>query len=242
MSDKNIRPAVLFDLDGTLLPMDLDEFQKVYFGSICRNFPDFEPQQLVKYIWTGIKAMVMNNGAKSNRDAFAEAFAAAAKVDYYEHEPRFEEYYKNHFHICRSICKLTDTSKAIIETLKAKGYTVAIATNPIFPKIATTQRLEWIGLDIEDFPLVTTFENSNYAKPNLEYYKDVCQRIGVQPQGCVMVGNDVQEDGCAKQLGMDVILIKEYMINKNNEPTDSFTVCDSLEDVLKWAQSLPECQ
>jgi FMN phosphatase YigB (HAD superfamily) len=33
--------AVLFDLDGTLLPMDMDKFIKTYFGGLAKRMAPF---------------------------------------------------------------------------------------------------------------------------------------------------------------------------------------------------------
>ena len=55
-----------------------------------------------------------------------------------------------------------------IKKLKEMGYPLVLATNPIFPRVATMQRIDWAGLDVEDFELVTVYENFNYSKPNPE--------------------------------------------------------------------------
>ena len=78
--------------------------------------------------------------------------------------------------------RVTDVSREIVHTLQGKGYQVAIATNPIFPRIATWSRLAWLGLSAGEFPLVTTFENSHFAKPNPRYYLEVCEKLGVRPK------------------------------------------------------------
>lgn len=234
------RPVVLFDLDGTLLPMDMKEFETAYFRGLCRAFSEYPPEDLVRWVWAGTKAMVLNDGSQTNREAFAEAFARESGVDYYENEERFLDYYRTVFQECRDVCHITGVSEAIVETLRRKGYTVAIATNPIFPEVATFSRLRWLGLDPESFPLVTTFDNSVHAKPNPDYYRDVCGALGAEPTDCIMIGNDVLEDGCAAKLGMEVFLVRDFLLNTKSLPTDGFAM-GSLKDVLSWAEALPEC-
>ena len=53
--------TVLFDLDGTLLPFEQDDFVKIYFSELCRKLAPmgYEPQHTVKSVWGGTKAMVM---------------------------------------------------------------------------------------------------------------------------------------------------------------------------------------
>ena len=62
--------AVLFDLDGTLLPMDQEVFVKYYFGGLCKKLVPlgFDANELVKNIWAGTKAMITNNGSQTNGD------------------------------------------------------------------------------------------------------------------------------------------------------------------------------
>lgn len=233
------RPVILFDLDGTLLPMDMKTFERAYFGGLCRTFREFDPQELVRLVWAGTKAMVQNDGSRTNREAFAETFSRESGLDYYEHEARFLEYYRTTFQECVRVCRISDLSRRIVELLRKKGYTVAIATNPIFPRIATASRLRWLGLDEASFPLVTTFENSRYAKPNPDYYRAVCRQLSVSPEDCVMVGNDVGEDGCARELGMEVMLVEDFLYNPGQLPVDGFAM-GSLQDVFAWASALPE--
>ena len=100
--------------------------------------------------------------------------------------------------------------------LKARGVRVALATNPIFPRIATEQRIRWAGLAPEDFVLYTTYENSPFCKPNPDYYREVARTLGVQPEECLMVGNDATEDLAAREAGMDVFLLTDCLINTKN--------------------------
>ena len=95
------------------------------------------------------------------------------------------------------------------------GYRVALATNPIFPSIATCARIRWAGLTPEDFAFVTTYENSAYCKPNPDYYRDAAQRLGLSPEECLMVGNDAQEDMIAETTGMKVFLLTDCLINRD---------------------------
>lgn len=232
------RKTILFDLDGTLLPMDLKEFERAYFKGLCGAIGEIPPQELMKAVWNGVRSMAVNDGTRTNREAFAESFVRDG-YDFYGNEERYLEYYRTDFQKCAGVCPITDVSKTIVHTLQGKGYQVAVATNPIFPQIATWSRLRWLGLTPEEFPLVTTFENSHFAKPNPKYYLEVCEKLGVSPKDCVMIGNDVEEDGCAASLGMEVFLVKDWMLNTKNLPLEGFQT-GTLEEVLEWARELPE--
>ena len=92
-----------------------------------------------------------------------------------------------------------------------------LATNPVFPAVATKSRMGWVGLVPEDFALVTTYENSRYCKPNLDYYREILKTINCQPEECLMVGNDVDEDMVAAELGMQVFLLTDCILNRRNK-------------------------
>lgn len=78
---------ILFDLDGTLLPMDQEIFIKAYFSGIANKFVNYgyEPNMLIASIWEGTKAMIKNDGSKTNEevfwDCFAYMFGEKVKVD-----------------------------------------------------------------------------------------------------------------------------------------------------------------
>lgn len=68
--------TVLFDLNGTLLPMNQEVFTKAYFNGICAKTAPlgYEPMSLVAAIWAGTAAMEKNDGGQCNKDAFWAGF------------------------------------------------------------------------------------------------------------------------------------------------------------------------
>ena len=46
--------------------------------------------------------------------------------------------------------------------------------------------------------------------------------MGVSASDCVMVGNDVSDDMPARELGMDVFLVTDYLLNAENRDIDEF--------------------
>ena len=216
--------TVLFDLDGTLLPMDQDEFTKGYFGLLTKKMSAFgyDPGQLADAVWKGTAAMAGNDGAKSNKDVFwrkfAEILGARALLD----NPLFEEFYANEFNEAKAFCGFDPRAAQTVKTLKERGLRVVLATNPIFPKVATESRIRWAGLQPEDFELYTTYENSCHCKPNPAYYTDILKVLDVQPSECTMVGNDVAEDMIARTLGMKVFLLTDCLINQKREDINQY--------------------
>lgn len=211
--------VILFDLDGTLLPMDQDVFVKGYFGLLAQKLAPYgyEAKQLVDAIWTGTAAMVKNNGEQTNEKRFWDKFKEIYGEQALDDIPVFDEYYRKEFAGVQKMCGYNPKAAEVVHKLKADGWRVALATNPIFPSIATENRIRWAGCEPEDFELYTTYENSNYCKPNVKYYQQIVERLGVEPQECLMVGNDVTEDMVAETIGMKVFLLTDCMINKEQK-------------------------
>lgn len=207
--------AVLFDLDGTLLPMDQDRFVKTYFHLLAVKLAPhgYDPKQLVDAVWAGTAAMVKNNGHQSNEAAFWEKFTELFGPQAKEDLPLFEEFYRKEFAGAKAVCGFNPKAAETVAQIKKRGLRVALATNPIFPAVATESRIRWAGLEPEDFELYTTYENARYCKPNLGYYRDIAEQLGLAPEECLMVGNDVTEDMAAQALGMQVFLLTDCLIN-----------------------------
>ena len=232
--------VVLFDLDGTLLPLNQDIFVKSYFGRLAKHLAPFgyEAEGLIKSIWAGTAKMVKNNGDKTNEEVFWDEFASIHGESARSHMPEFERFYKDEFHKVKESCGYTPKAANAVKEIKSLGLRVALATNPIFPAIATRQRIEWAGLSPDDFELFTTYENSRHSNPNPEYYKDVTKALGVSPEDCIMVGNDVDEDmRPASALGMKVFLVKDYLINRSNSDISIYPQ-GTLDDLIEWLKDM----
>ena len=211
--------TILFDLDGTLLPMDQDQFTYTYFKELAVKLAPlgFDPKALAGNIWAGVAAMVKNDGSVTNEEAFWREFSHIYGETVRNYIPVFEEFYANEFQKAQSVCGFSPESKEIVEKIKKAGYQVVLATNPIFPAIATQSRIRWAGLEPEDFLCYTTYENCSFSKPNPKYYEELLAKLGLDPKECLMVGNDVTEDGAVKALGMDVFFLTDCLINKEEK-------------------------
>ena len=228
MLEKTIT-TVLFDLDGTLLPMDLDAFIHTYFGLLAQKAAPYgyEPKPLIDGVWKGMGAMIQNDGACPNSQRFWQAFCQEMGEEAAELQPVFDEFYAKEFEGARRSVKGNPLAAQAVKGLKGKGYTVILATNPVFPLVAVQKRLSWLGLTPEDFALVTSYENSNACKPNPQYYREILEKAGKSPRECLMVGNDAKEDLAARKAGLSVYLITDCLLNPqgldlSGVPTGSF--------------------
>ena len=175
--------TVLFDLDGTLLPMDQERFVRAYFGLLARTMTPlgYAPEKLLDVIIKGIQAMVRNDGAATNEDVFWRVFCEAFGKQAREDMPRFETFYRNEFQQAKAACGFDPRAAQTIHAIKDKGFRVVLATNPLFPRVATHSRIRWAGLEPQNFELVTTYENSRFCKPDLRYYEEILGKLQVQP-------------------------------------------------------------
>lgn len=233
--------AVLFDLDGTLLPMDQDVFVKSYFGGLVKKLAPhgYDSKMLVDAIWSGTSAMVANDGTKTNDKVFWDTFCKFFGDGAMEDLPIFDDFYANDFDRVQEVCSFSPKSREIVELVKSLGLRPVLATNPLFPAVATRSRIRWAGLCHDDFELVTTYENSSFCKPSLDYYKQITSAIGVSPDECAMIGNDVDDDMVASELGMKVFLLTDCLINKKGRDTSVYP-SGSFDELKVFIRSLVE--
>ena len=216
--------AILFDLDGTLLPMDQDAFVNAYLGGLAKKMAPhgYDPKLLAKTMWVGTSAMVMNSGEETNEAVFWKCFCKVFGDKALEDMPIINDFYRNEFQLVQNICGFTPEAAQCIREIRNMGYRTVLATNPLFPAAATHSRVRWAGLECEDFELITTYENSCHCKPNPVYYWDILKKLNLKPEECVMVGNDVNEDMIAETLGMKVFLLTNDLINKKEQDISKY--------------------
>ena len=222
---------ILFDLDGTLLPMEQKPFVKAYFSGLAKKLAPlgYEPNLVIDAVVRGVGAMTNNDGRETNEIVFWNNFAEILGEEVRKHQELFENYYKKEFQELKNVCGFEPMAKEVIGLVKEKGFKVALATSPVFPRIATESRIRWAGLELDDFEIVTTYEDYSYAKPNLRYYKEVLLQLNVKPEECVMIGNDVQEDMIASELGMKTFLLTNCLINRTQQDISEFAQGGFLE-------------
>ena len=176
----------------------------------------FEAKLAVRAVWAGTKAMMQNDGSCLNKVRFWEAFSedmglTSEKLGIVEAE--CDKFYSNEFDAVKSVTKPNDISARIVRGMASKGFTVVLATNPLFPECAVETRLRWIGLSLQDFGLVTHYSNSTYCKPHPGYYREIFSKINKAPDQCLMVGNNPAEDMSVGELGAETFLVTDYLEN-----------------------------
>ena len=216
------KTTFLFDLDGTLLPMDFDHFMKLYFHNMGVHFGSFtDPNNLMKNVLLSTEQMIMVNDGRTNEEIFMEHFKTLIAEDIDEYIERFHKYYDTLFANVQPSTYQSQEMIDSVQTLIDKGYEVVIATNPLFPYKANLHRIRWAGLDPNQFSYISSYEENKHCKPHVAFYQEVLDNINKQPEECIMVGNDVFDDLPAKKLGIDTYLVTDCLLNRHNQPINS---------------------
>ncbi len=230
---------ILFDLDGTLLPMNQDKFVQYYMPGLAKRFikAGIEPEALIKAVWQGVGAMIANDGSVTNQEAFNRIFSNLVPINMEEAEKEFLDFYDHEFNDAINATEPTPVAGKIIELAKEKGFNIYLATNPIFPRCGTRNRIRWAGLSESDFLDVTTYETCHYCKPNPKYFTEIMDKHGLKAEDCLMVGNDVEEDLAVMELGAKTYIITDTLENKKNLPLTS-DYSGSMKDFYEFLKGL----
>lgn len=236
---------ILFDLDGTLLVMkDQELFVKLYLEALCRRFCPVlgvSPKELSHAIWASTEKMFLNDGSSLNREVFWRSFAEIMGKDILERESEFDDFYANEFVYAKQATGVNPYALKAVQTLKEKGYRLILATNPVFPTVATVNRLSWAGIPKDMFELITVYDNSSFCKPNPDYYREIMSKLSILPRDYLMVGNDVDEDMITDNIGMETYLVTDCLENKNNKDYSHFRQ-GSMEDFYIFAKAMPKVE
>ena len=208
--------AVFFDLDGTLLPMDEQEFTKGYFKFLLEKVSSRgygEPSFFIDTIWKGVYAMYENDGTMKNEDRFWNVFDEAYQEDKSKDKPIFDSFYVNEFKKAKAFTAPNPLAREIVDYCHSHVEHTILSTNPIFPRGGQITRLSFIGLKEDDFEYITDYSNSVYCKPNPMYFKSLLEKFNLKPEEVILFGNNNYEDGdCASSLGIKTYLVKGYII------------------------------
>lgn len=222
--------SLLFDLDGTLIELDMSVFLPRYFKALGEHLADLmKPEALITAILNSTEAMINNLDPKmSNKDVFEQDFFKRTGLSPQIAFPLFDSFYEQVFPQLAGTEVRNLAAQRAIELALARGFEVVIATNPVFPQKAIFERLRWGGFANKKFNLITSYENMHFCKPKPQYYAEILSKLGRTPAECWMIGNDVEEDLVAAQLGIKTFLVQDYLIpgSKKITPTKKGYMAD----------------
>jgi FMN phosphatase YigB (HAD superfamily) len=234
--------SVLFDLDDTLILNNAELFTRVYLGLLGKHLQaDIDPQKMVQALMEGTRQMVIKTTiAGTLEETFDQSFYPAIGLSKESLAFKINDFYQNVFPVLQ---KETSPRPGAVETVHqciSRGWTVAIATNPLFPMAAVLHRLKWAGLDSGSIPFatITSFDTYHFAKPQPAYFSEVAARIDGFNHPIVMVGNDLKEDIIpSSKAGMP-----SFWITDTAEPLPpeipSYCAKGNMKDVFPWLEKI----
>lgn len=200
--------ALLLDMDGTLIDIEFGEFMREYMERAIKRFADTHPAEVLskQLVASTLKMVQSQDPERHILDAFIDDFFPKLGLPKEEVE-RFNTFYQSEYRELGHLARAMPGARELIEAALAKGLKVVVATAPLFPEMAIRERLRWGGLDGYPFALVTAADNMHFAKPSAKYYEEICERIGLSPAECLMIGDELQMDGAAAKIGIRTLLV-----------------------------------
>ena len=115
--------AILFDLDGTLLDYDMRrDFIPHYFAALAAHMADvIPPDTLAASMMRGSEAITVNDGSRTNDDAFADVFYPLIGYPREELEPRFMDFYERVFPSLQKYAQRKPEARQAVQTRLRSG-------------------------------------------------------------------------------------------------------------------------
>ncbi len=208
--------ALLLDLDGTLLGVEPSFFLGPLVEAMSRHFPSLPRDRFREALFAGTGEIMEapRRGGETNLGGFFRVFSAASGMGEAEAEEGFAAFYRESFPALSVHTAPIPGARELVEAAAGEGYRLALATNPIFPRAATLERLSWTGIPARHFHLIPFMEETAACKPQREYFLAVAEGLGVAPERCLMVGNDAEQDLPASLLGMETFFVDLFPIRR----------------------------
>lgn len=208
--------VVLFDLDGTLVEVDMQEFIPLYLQGLAVHLDD--PVHRRRIAGTMREAVIdmlsRVDGSRTLEQRLIEHLEGRLKIAPERYRTALDAFCRNDLGGLNHFVRGHPLAVPLLEACRANGWRTVLATNPIFPRAVIDARVGWGGLDANLFDYVTSYETSRHCKPHLEYFREVLDVVGVAAESCLMIGNDTQHDMAAGSAGLATCLLTPWRIDR----------------------------
>jgi FMN phosphatase YigB (HAD superfamily) len=225
--------GVLFDLDGTLLKIDLRSFFRTYFAALGPVIADIigagsDVSVGLNALLVSTEQMSISHPGVTNQEVLYERFSIETGTDLRDvwYAEALNRFYTEDFPAIRGSDGPVHGGRHAVETALELGLCVAIATHPIFPEAAIRERMRWAGVDDLPVHVVTSYEMMHATKPDPAYFAETCALLGVNPREAIMVGDDRQLDLAASDIG-----IRTFYVGKDRKAVSDWR--GTLEDLAR---------
>jgi len=232
--------TLLLDLDDTLLESNTDAFLQAYFQAFSGFLANLvQPDLMLSALFAGTRKMMANEDpSQTLQQVFDAEFFPKIGIKKNILQPRIDQFYDQVFPTLRGMTKPIPEAVEMFKWAIARGYRLAIATNPLFPLAAIHHRMRWAGLPPVQFPfvLVSAYEAFHFAKPTPTYFAELLGRMGWPEGPALMVGDYGKRDfPGAQALGLSTFWINttDGHLPDGIEPTGR----GSIADLRPWLEN-----
>lgn len=211
--------AILFDLDGTLLRVQMAEFIPRYIEGLAEHCREHvKPKKFARAMLGAIRGLIRDNGdgRMTNEQRVYSVLQQQLSIPESALRTSFQRYAVEQLDSLQDLVRPIPLARKILDECQRRGVTLVLATNPVFPEFMIQARLRWGKLDDIPFHHLTSFENSCYCKPHSGYFRDIVELLRLDPKRCLMVGNDTGQDLSAAAIGMKTFLVDTWVVERED--------------------------
>jgi FMN phosphatase YigB (HAD superfamily) len=209
--------AVLFDLDGTLVDVEMNFFVSYYLRRLTEQMKEHaKPKNAIRVFHQSVAAMFANTDAgKTLEDILLERLQSELEISPERYAACLDHFCLNDLETMRPLISGHPLAPRLIEASRDRGWQVVLATNPIFPRAVIDARLSWGGLDGDRFHHVMAYETAHFCKPSPRFFEEILNLLQFPAENCLMIGNDPWHDLSASQVGMQTCLLTPWSIKRS---------------------------
>ena len=229
--------TLLLDLDDTLLETNMGAFIPAYFQALSQSLAEYVPsEKMLPALMKGTELMLASEDpSQTLQEVFETYFYPKLGVPKEEVNHVIEQFYDDVFPTIGSVTRKHEGAVELVDWAFSKGFRIAIATDPIFPRKAVYHRIRWAGLDPERFELVSSFETFHFTKSHSAYFAEVLGQLGWPTEPVLMVGNDVERDlKPAQSLGLKTYHVHEESASESGPEAAGN---GKLSDLRSWLEA-----
>jgi len=235
---KSMSLTILLDLDDTLLSNNMDNFLPVYIKLLAGEASQVPPNLFVTALMSASDKMVRKSQIKGTLEStFDEHFYPAIGFSKEQMRNTLDTFYAAHYPSLKKVTDPVPDAQLVINRILEEGHQIVIATNPLFPHTAVSQRLDWAGFESvkHKFKIVTSFENFHFSKPHPEYYIEILAQLGWPDQSAVMIGNSFKDDIIpAESAGLPTFYLSNGGKEQDHWFTNPLSSSGKMDQVLSW--------
>lgn len=215
--------AVIFDLDGTLIDSVPDLARATNALLAAHHRPSVTDMDVSKMVGDGAAWLIRRAFQKTGEEAGEDDIPALTR--------QFLDYYEGHE------ADNTVVYPGVFETLAAlqsAGLQLAICSNK--PQKPTEGALNGLGLTRYFDVVFGGDQLDGIRKPDPKPLQIVMERLGVQPNAALMVGDNANDVGTARNAGVKVIVVDYGYSRINPNELDADAVISTMADLSQTIQ------